>query len=202
MTDTDLESFKNVPADMYWKAAALAQIDTIQKAVGGLAFKHAATVRVVGSHRSKSIDLPVVLVTTVAGEFTLRDNFHDVNLMAMLKRPAVMCESGSCRVVSVTCPRCREVIAPDVTDRSPSARWVELFGNYYLAAGDVFARANPSGWWCVYRGRWTPAEWQRTSHHHRVIREGKTAPGIGAAMSGAEDALLAIAAEIVGAVGR
>ena len=85
-------------------------------------------------------------------------------------------------------------------ERKPSARWVELYGNYYLAAGDVSARANPSGWWCVYRGRWTPAEWQRTSH--RVIREGKTAPGIGAAMSGAEDALLAIAAEIVGAVGR
>ena len=85
-------------------------------------------------------------------------------------------------------------------ERKPSAGWVELYGNYYLAAGDVSARANPSGWWCVYRGRWTPAEWQRTSH--RVIREGKTEPGIGAAMSGAEDALLAIAAEIVGAVGR
>lgn len=85
-------------------------------------------------------------------------------------------------------------------ERKPSAGWVELYGNYYLAAGDVFARANPVGWWWVCRGRWTPAEWQRTSH--RIIREAKTAPGIGAAMSGAEDALLAIAAEIVGAVGR
>ncbi len=90
MTDTDLESFKNVPDTMCWKASALAQIDTIQKAVGGLAFKHPSTVRVVGSHRSKSIDLPVVLVTTAAGEFTLRDNFHDANLMAMLKRPATI----------------------------------------------------------------------------------------------------------------
>ena len=87
-----------------------------------------------------------------------------------------------------------------IGERKPSAGWVELAGNYYLAAGDVFARANPSGWWWVYRGRWTPAEWRRTSH--RAIREGKTASRIGAAMSGAEDALLAIAAEIVGAVGR
>ena len=111
-------------------------------------------------------------------------------------------DDGTCKCDPADPCRCGvcEMARASRAERKPSAGWVELYGNHYLAAGDVSARANPSGWWCVYRGRWTPAEWQRTSH--RVIREGKTAPGIGAAMSGAEDALLAIAAEIVGAVGR
>lgn len=86
----DLSSFERVKPTMCWRDAALEQIKAIEKAIADLAGKWPVTARVVGSHRSKSIDLPVVKITTDAGEFTLRDNFDDTNLMAVLKAPATL----------------------------------------------------------------------------------------------------------------
>lgn len=86
----DLSKFKTVAPKMFWHDAALAQIKQIEDTFADLASRHQLVAEVVGSHPSKSIQLPVVKVTTVAGEFTLRDNFNDVNLMAILKRPAAI----------------------------------------------------------------------------------------------------------------
>lgn len=84
----DIDKFKEVEPRMLWRGAALSQIDEFEKAVAAIATRFRATAEVVGSHRSKSIDLPVVKISTDAGEFTLRDNFHDINLMAILLRPS------------------------------------------------------------------------------------------------------------------
>lgn len=86
----DLSKFKAVAPKMFWHDAALAQIKKIEDTFADLAARYPLTAEVVGSHPSKSIQLPVVKVTTAAGEFTFRDNFNDVNLMAVLKRPAAI----------------------------------------------------------------------------------------------------------------
>ncbi len=86
----DLGSFANIKPSMFWRGAALDQIETIQKLVADLAAKYRVTASVVGSHRSKSIELPVVAITTDAGVFTWRDNFNDANLLAVLKQPATL----------------------------------------------------------------------------------------------------------------
>lgn len=85
-----INKFKEVAPQMLWRGAALEQIDAFEKVVGALARRTRITAEVVGSHRSKSIDLPVVKLSTDGGEFTLRDNFHDVNLMAILRSPATL----------------------------------------------------------------------------------------------------------------
>jgi len=80
-----INKFKEIAPQMLWRGAALEQIDAFEKVVGALAKRARITAEVVGSHRSKSIDLPVVKLSTDAGDFTLRDNFHDINLMAILR---------------------------------------------------------------------------------------------------------------------
>lgn len=89
-TISNIDKFKAVGSQMLWRGSALAQIDEFEKAVATLAERLHVTADVVNSHRSKSIDLPVVKLSTAAGEFTLRDNFHDVNLMAILKNPSTL----------------------------------------------------------------------------------------------------------------
>lgn len=74
----------------FWHKAALSQVDQFERVGANVAQRHRVKTEVVGTHRSKSIELPVVKLTTDAGEFTLRDNFHDVNLMAILNRPAAL----------------------------------------------------------------------------------------------------------------
>lgn len=86
----DIEKFKMVAPEMLWREAATRQIDEFEKAIAAFASRFRATAEVVGSHRSKSIDLPVIKLSTDAGEFTLRDNFHDVNLMAILRAPSTL----------------------------------------------------------------------------------------------------------------
>lgn len=86
MAIVDIDRFRAIPEKMLWRTAAMDQIDTFERVATALAANHGATAAVVGSHRSKSIDLPVIKFSTPTGEFTLRDNFHDVNLMAILKR--------------------------------------------------------------------------------------------------------------------
>ncbi len=86
----NISKFKEVAPEMLWRGAALIQIDEFEKTVAALAQRLRVTAAVVGSHRSKSIDLPVVMLSTDAGEFTLRDNFYDINLMAVLRRPATL----------------------------------------------------------------------------------------------------------------
>jgi hypothetical protein len=86
----NINKFKEVAPQMLWRGAATSQIDTFEKVIAAFAACFRATAEVVGSHRSKSIDLPVVKLSTDAGEFTLRDNFHDINLMAILRSPATL----------------------------------------------------------------------------------------------------------------
>lgn len=86
----DLDKFKAVAPQMLWRGAAANQIDAFEKAIAAFATRIRTTAEVVGSHRSKSIDLPVVKLSTDVGEFTLRDNFYDVNLMAILKGPSTL----------------------------------------------------------------------------------------------------------------
>lgn len=74
----------------FWHTAALSQIDQFERVIANVAQRHRLKAEVVSTHRSKSIELPVVKLTTDAGEFTLRDNFYDVNLMAILNRPATL----------------------------------------------------------------------------------------------------------------
>ena len=67
----------NQPGDqMYWKPSAVGQFERFKR----LAASITGICRVVGTHISKSIALPVVEISTVRGYFLLRDNFHDVNL--------------------------------------------------------------------------------------------------------------------------
>jgi hypothetical protein len=86
----DIDKFKTVAPQMLWRGAAANQIDEFEKAIAAFATRFRATAEVVGSHRSKSIDLPVIKISTDTGEFTLRDNFHDINLMAVLRSPATL----------------------------------------------------------------------------------------------------------------
>jgi len=90
MTIVNLDKFKEVAPQMLWCRAALDQIDSFEKTVVALAKHVRVTAEVVGSHSSKSIHLPVVMLSTDAGEFTLRDNFHDINLMAILRNPSTL----------------------------------------------------------------------------------------------------------------
>ena len=86
----DIDKFKAVAPAMLWRGAALDQIDKFEKTVAALATRLGVTAEVVGSHRSKSIDLPVVMLSTNAGKLTLRDNFYDINLMAILQHPTTL----------------------------------------------------------------------------------------------------------------
>lgn len=86
----DIEKFKTAAPQMLWQAAAARQIDEFEEAIAAFATRFRTTAEVVGSHHSKSIDLPVVKLSTDAGQFTLRDNFHDVNLMAILRGPSAL----------------------------------------------------------------------------------------------------------------
>lgn len=90
MKHINLDKFKDVAPEMLWKGAAANQIDAFEKAIAAFATRFRATAEVVGSHTSKSIKLPVIKLSTDAGEFTLRDNFHDINLMAVLKTPSTL----------------------------------------------------------------------------------------------------------------
>jgi len=86
----NINKFREVAPQLLWRGAALEQIDAFEKAIVALAKRIHVTAEVVGSHSSKSIDLPVVRISTEAGAFTLRDNFHDINLMAILKSPSTL----------------------------------------------------------------------------------------------------------------
>lgn len=89
-TIMNMSQFKQIRSSMAWRGAAIDQIDRFESTIAVLASRLPLTVELVGSHTSKSIHLPVVRVTTSAGEFTLRDNFYDINLMATLKSPSVL----------------------------------------------------------------------------------------------------------------
>jgi hypothetical protein len=86
----NLNKFREVAPQMLWHSAALQQLDAFESAVIDLATRVRVTAEVVSSHRSKSIDLPVIKLSTDAGEFTLRDNFYDINLMAVLNSPSTL----------------------------------------------------------------------------------------------------------------
>lgn len=86
MSSTELNEWaaRNEPGDqMIWKGAALHQIAAFR----GLADRMGGSCRVVETHTSKSIKLPVVEITGTHGRFLLRDNFHGWNLCCLWDFP-------------------------------------------------------------------------------------------------------------------
>ena len=72
-----LAPFRDIDARLYWKGAALEQLKFFEVLARSLGVE----CRVAGSHRSKSIELPVVLLERADGtRVYLRDNFYDVNV--------------------------------------------------------------------------------------------------------------------------
>jgi hypothetical protein len=75
-----------IPPEMYYKGGALAQFEVFRKfaqILGG-------PLEVASTHRSKSIVLPVIKVTTPWGlTCYARDNFHDINVSVESPRPFV-----------------------------------------------------------------------------------------------------------------
>lgn len=78
-----LADFRNINGEMLWYSSALAQIDEFEL----LGRRLGISVRVVGRHISKSIELPVIHLNLNGGEFFIRDNFHDVNLCVLSGEP-------------------------------------------------------------------------------------------------------------------
>ena len=68
-----------IKAQMFWKRDAERQFEKFRELAA--AFDEPLTV--VGTHTSKSIQLPVVAFRTRNGWFVLRDNFHGLNLCCM-----------------------------------------------------------------------------------------------------------------------
>jgi len=80
------DPFRCIADEMYWRAPAVKQIDRFESLIEE--FKGSA--RIAGTHRSKSIHLPVVEVAVGKAAFTLRDNFHDVNMLVRLDKPCML----------------------------------------------------------------------------------------------------------------
>lgn len=79
----DLDDFEEINDNMIWKRAALEQLDQFKS----LASRLNTSAMAVGSHTSKSISLPVVLLVIEGNRFLLRDNFHDINLYVKSPNP-------------------------------------------------------------------------------------------------------------------
>lgn len=78
---------QNEPStSMHWHAAFFKQIERWQV----LGARIGQPLFVVNTHRSKSIDLPVVRVETATGHMLLRDNFYDVNIHVDSEVPLVL----------------------------------------------------------------------------------------------------------------
>jgi hypothetical protein len=73
---TDWTDTNEPKPEMYWKGAALSQF----KGFTALAEQLGTTGKVVETHTSKSIKLPVMEITGTHGRFLLRDNFHGTNV--------------------------------------------------------------------------------------------------------------------------
>lgn len=71
---------------MFWYGAFVDQIDQWQ----ALGVRVGQPLFVVGTHRSKSIDLPVVRVELPDGFMLLRDNFYDVNIHVDSEAPLAL----------------------------------------------------------------------------------------------------------------
>lgn len=78
-----LDDFANINDKMIWKNAALDQI----KQFKALAERLCVVPEVVGSHHSKSIELPVVRLEINGKAILLRDNFYDVNVCVVSPEP-------------------------------------------------------------------------------------------------------------------
>lgn len=76
-------AFRNIEGKMLWRAAALDQIDRLCRMIDTLKVKW----EIVGSHRSKSIELPVVRLEFDGTKVYVRDNFNDVNVCVVADRP-------------------------------------------------------------------------------------------------------------------
>ena len=80
---TTLGKFQNIPDRMLWKGAALRQIEEFKALAAGLGFPW----QIVGSHTSKSIQLPVLRISIGGAEVYVRDNFYDSNVCVIAEQP-------------------------------------------------------------------------------------------------------------------
>jgi len=170
----------------FWHTAALSQIDQFERVIANVAQRHRLKAEVVSTHRSKSIELPVVKLTTDAGEFTLRDNFSDVNLMAILGRPATLSLREFFHDVQE--PRTWDWYLAEVARvRGYSWReWTdeELADPRILRVRD--RRPGTDRWWDTTpdkKARWTarltdPAWYSHDCAHDAVTWEGNFGPGV------------------------
>lgn len=76
MTLSDFLIVHPISDDMCWKEAALGQLKNFETLASSFNVKPI----VISTHRSKSIDLPVVMLELNNGTVVLRDNFHDINV--------------------------------------------------------------------------------------------------------------------------
>ena len=112
-------------------------------------------------------------------------------------------DDGTCKCDPADPCRCGvcEMARASRAERKPSAGWVEgdgaLPGDIMLHVGRCIAAAGPGGSWVVAM----LAKSVDGAPTMTVVAQGKASSRIAAQLA-AEDALLAIAAEIVGAVGR
>lgn len=81
-----LQEFESIDDKMYWKGAALDQLGRFRRLAEGLGVEP----RAVGSHRSKSIDLPVVELVVGGVRCLLRDNFYSVEMAVQSPQPVTL----------------------------------------------------------------------------------------------------------------
>ncbi|OHD25074.1 MAG: hypothetical protein A2Y38_02695 [Spirochaetes bacterium GWB1_59_5] len=82
-----LQHFREIEDKMRWKGAALLGQITKFKALAG---RLGVLPRAMGSHTSKSIELPVVELIRGGCRFLLRDNFHDIEMAVQANRPVTL----------------------------------------------------------------------------------------------------------------
>jgi len=78
-----LNDFKDIRDTMYYKEAALNQIERFKE----LGKRLDTIVGVIGEHHSKSIRLPAIVIIYKGVTFYLRDNFYDINLCVVSPSP-------------------------------------------------------------------------------------------------------------------
>lgn len=77
-----LDDFADISPTMHWRGAAIAQIEKFKQFCDDLDLPY----EVVGSHSSKSIQLPVIRIACPGFNAFLRDNFYDINICVVAQK--------------------------------------------------------------------------------------------------------------------
>lgn len=76
-----LNDFTDISPNMRWKDAAITQLARFEGFCAGMSLP----CDIVGTHCSKSIELPVIRINGPTSSFYLRDNFQDINICVVAK---------------------------------------------------------------------------------------------------------------------